>query len=188
MAGWGEFILLWLCSKLRVSLLEKYMKGWIRTEDLNIFILPRMILLCQIRSMKEQDKEKLSLYLHKYFSEFRTLSHVRREGIIQTTVQALVKTEHSRTYLGFSQNLAPRLLDSVWWFDNFVWLIPSARLFLHMFLIRYHFIIAEQEGCELSDIHLGKPAAWFGLYEQMQFLFNLLKHRDYLQHMLQCDT
>lgn len=42
-----------------------------------------------------------------------------------------------------------------------------------MFLIRYHFIIAEQGGCELLDINLGKPAAWFGLYEQMQFLFNL---------------
>jgi len=65
--------------------------------------------------MKEQDKEPLLLYMHKYFSVFCLVFEEKvccTFGVIQTLVQALVRSEHSWVYLGFSQNLAPRLPDS----------------------------------------------------------------------------
>lgn len=124
-----------------------------------------------------------SLYLHKYFSELRTLSSMWRKStfpVIPTIVWALAKSEHSWIYLGFSQNFALKFLDSIWWFDTFVWLL-QLNFFLYMLQIRYHFITAKQEGCDPLDINLEKTAAWFGLCEQMQFLFKLcieLKQRD----------
>lgn len=183
-----------LCSKFRHSLLEEYMKCWMKSEDQNIFIFPRMIPLCQIKSMKEPDKETLPPYLHKYFWEFRTMSLKGKHFANFQSFELLCKHWPSQSTVG-SILVSARIwqwdCSTVWWFNTFVWLMPSDWLFLHMFLIRYHLIIAEQESCELLDINLGKATIWFGLYEQMHFLFNLcigMKHRGYLQHMLRCDT
>lgn len=112
---WRNHTFLTLCSKFQFLLLEKYMKCRMKTEDLSIFTLLRMISLCQIKSMKEQDKETLSICTNTFQNSELCLVFEKKAfckfPVIQTIVQALAKSEHSWIYLGFSQNLAVRLLD-----------------------------------------------------------------------------
>lgn len=79
-----------------------------RTEDLNIVILLRVILLCQIRAKKNQDKEILSVCTNTFWTSYVCLvcEACCAFPVTQTILQELAKSEHSWIYLGFSQNLA----------------------------------------------------------------------------------
>lgn len=92
-------------------------------------------------------------------------------------------TSQVRAYLNPSW-FQPEFCTEIPWLHLMIWhlcVTPPVKFLLYVLQIRYHFITAKQDSCDPLDINLEKTTAWFGLYEQMQFLFKLcieLKQRD----------